>query len=120
DATADKLPQDRVVRDDLGVGERLDPAQEREQALRLDVVGRVVLDLQQERLGERAQHGQFVKQRRVKHHIRVFLVGEDPAVLPGADARPARQCLLCAVSACSGVTDQAAQQANVGGGHTVV
>ena len=47
DAAANELAQDGVVRDELRPLQRLDPAQERQQSLRLDVVRRVALDLQQ-------------------------------------------------------------------------
>jgi len=116
---AEEFAQDGVVGDKMVVNGQ-EPFQEGEQALGLDVLGGAVGDLAQQRFDEGLEDRQLVDQRRVEHHVGVFLEGKDITLLAPADGVPAFDGILGAVAALAGIPDDAADQAGIGGGDAVL
>ena len=117
--SADELAKDRVVGHGIS-RHRAEPLQEREQPVRLAVDGAVGPHLQQQRLRERPQHGQLVRQRRVEDRVAVLGEREDVQPLPALHRVPAPQRLGRRVPASGGIPHDPPQQPRVGDRHAVV
>ena len=93
---------------------------ELQQAVGFGILGAVARYAVQYRLGVAAQHGQFEEKGRIEHHVRIFLIGENPFVFACPYAGPAGDGFLGRIAAVVVVADDAAYQSVVGGGYPVV
>ena len=107
--------EDRRRRDFVGRN-RNEVVEELEDAARLVVFGNRVGNLAQNLFGVGPQHGDFVEERRVEHHVGVLLIGEDVPLLAAAHGGPARERGQRVGAPLRVVAGQTAQKAVVGGG----
>ena len=78
------------------------------------------LNLQQQRLNQRLDHGQFIDQGGVKHNIRIFLVRKDPGVLALPYFWPTAYRFFGTITPMPGIANDPAEQPGIRGRDPVV
>ena len=86
----------------------------------LGIFGAILRHTCQDRLGMESQNGKFYIQRRIKHHIGIFLIWIYPLLLCFAHCRPLAYGFLCRECALVVVAYDAAKQSIVAGGYPVM
>lgn len=71
-------------------------------------------------LGLLLDHGKLEQERRVKHRVGIFLIGEDPSLLTSSYGWPAADSVGSRRSPVFMVADYASEESVVGGGYPVV
>ena len=118
-ATSDELPQQGIGRHILA-SDSHKIIQELQKPLGFQIFRAVPVNPKKQRFYVRLQYRQFIDQRGIEHNVRLFLIGEDVALLPSSDRRPHADRPLSGRSPGAGIPDDSSYQAAIRGGNPVV